>query len=62
MVNISSIPALARPGSKPKYPMTGRKKEDETIMQKAEKKSEQLLGKPKMGMKKKIKMPTSSQY
>jgi len=42
--------------------MTGRKKEDETIMQKAEKKSEQLLGKPKMGMKKKIKMPTSSQY
>lgn len=65
MVNIKAIPSLAGPivGVK-KYPMTGRKKEDETIMDKAKKKSDQLLGKPKSVSltKTKVKMPKSSRY
>ncbi len=65
MVSIKAIPSLARPGLKPKYPKTGQKKKNETIMDKANKKAEQLLGMPKslsVTKRAKVKMPKSSRY
>lgn len=64
MANIKSLTSISTPGENPRYPKTGRKKKDDSIMDKANRRSENLLGKPRSlsVTKTRVKMPKSSRY